>query len=315
MGHILRCGLTHAAHILRCGLTQQLHARAFLLLFFAVFLPFFAAGETVFVSIEPVEGSGFEFYSFEVVRFRLIVSNNSGSVVENFNAVIFAGNDLTLVVDGAETRSQKISFLSIAPGETLFKEFQAKGLFSIGRKTSISVDYGVGGELSQSYSADVSVKRNPVEFNARLLKGALEPFEANSVVFDLKNTGETGISTVRVEAFLPQGFSFTGEKIFSPGSLAPQQSILNARLDFSAGPEPVGEQNVTVKAFFSDGTREHEISKTLLVDVRKRENTLVLLGLTALVIAALVIFFGRKKTVQATPGVSNAAESHAEPRH
>ncbi|MDO8634176.1 MAG: hypothetical protein Q7K34_02690 [archaeon] len=293
---------------------DMVFSRLFFLLFFAIFLPFFVAGQGVFVSIEPETGRGLDFYSFEVVRFRLVVSNNSGSVVENFNAVISAGNDLALVVDGAETRSQKISFLSIAPNETLFREFQAKGLFSIGRKTSIRVDYGVGEELFQSYSVGVSVKQNPVEFNARLLKGALEPFEENTVVFDLKNTGTQEISGVRVEVLLPPGFS-SSESVFSPGSLAPGQSILNARLGFSAPPEQVGEQNVAVKAFFSDETGEHEIRKDILVDVRKRENTLVLLGLAALLIAALVVFFGKKKTPAPAASVSTAAESHAEARH
>lgn len=288
--------------------------RLFLLWFLVFFLPFLVNAQNVSVYIEPVSDSDFDFYSFEVMRYQLVVSNNGKALVENFNAVINAGSDLTLVVDGQEVRSQKISFLSIAPAETLFKEFQVKGLFSIGRTTSIKVDYGVGENLSQSYSVQVSVKRNPVEFNARLLKGALEPFEENSVVFDLKNTSEKELSDVYVEVFLPEGFSST-ERGFSTEFLSPHQSITNARLDFTAGPEPIGEQTITIKSFFSDDLGEHELRKDLLVDVRKRENTLLILALVALIVAALVIFFGRKKTTEVVSTTTTHTQTHSDTHH
>lgn len=261
--------------------------------FFLIFFNF-AFAQSVFVSIEPMQGNtSLEMYSLEVKEFELVVVNNSTQPLSNFNVLVSASSEIILVSGGEEKKQEKISFVSIAPKAIMKRQILVKGKSASDKKAVLKADYGFD-EFLQSYSLLLSVKKSPLEFNARLLKTAMEPLEENNVAFDLVNLGESSVSNINVSLSLPQGFE-DKDRHFSLNELVPGQSVLNSRLGFSSGEEPFGEQKIIVTASYEDELGRHQAKEFLEVDVRERTNYLVMIAIIVIVLGALVFFYKKRK--------------------
>lgn len=266
--------------------------------FFWLFLLFFFCqtvfSQSVFVSIEPSSpGSALELYALEVSSFDLVVINNSSKPLTNFDVLLTATNEIVFFDDDREKNEQRVSFVSIAQGEEKRKTFFVKSLFFTPNQPRISAEYFVNDSL-KTYSVFLTIKNNPLSFDALLEKNSVKPEEENSVIFDLVNNGNETISNVSVQAVFPQGFSFENN-VFSFDNLVAGQSVLNARIYFKAPFEEAGIQPISVTAIYYDSSGRREITKNLEVNVGNNQDIFLVVGVLALLAAIGVLFLRATK--------------------
>lgn len=274
--------------------------KEFAVMAFLLFLPSLAFSQEIFVTLKPVSQSApVTIYESEITEFELVVINNEGVGVENFNARIFVGNELSIVVDGDEKKEQKITFLFLPPKLSSKKTVKVKGLGFSNTGLPINVKYGVGENLETFFSTSIRVAKNPLFVNARLKKTGVEPLEENSVLLDLKNASDFEINGFKAELFVPDGFENRSHPL-ELFNLSQNQSVENSSFAFVAPPEPVGEKFVLLKIQYEDAAGKHLIEKSFAVDVRKRERFLLLLGGFVVLLLAISFYLNSKKKEEHT---------------
>ena len=103
-----------------------------------VFFPFFVLGQSVFVSIQPsLEKDSFDLFSFEVFELELVVVNNLGRDLTDFEVTVSSAKELVLIVDGVEKKQQKFFFREIKNNGFESKKFFVKALFSSPQKSEV----------------------------------------------------------------------------------------------------------------------------------------------------------------------------------
>lgn len=263
--------------------------KAILICFFLIFFTFPVLSQEVFVSLNPLTHSvPVELYESEIAEFQLIVINNEEVEKRNFNAIVSVSGELTLIVNGKEKKEQRLTIVSLPPKSEKNKTIKVKGQNLSVNDLEIKIEYGFKDNLINSFSSKLKVLKNPIEVNARLEKTALEPLEENILLVDLTNTSGKEVRNLTASLVLPQGFDSSSNplefKIF-----AKEQSVLNSAFNFTAPEESVGEKNILLLIRYDDERGAHEIEKNFQVDVRNRDQFLLVLG--GIVIALLLISF------------------------
>jgi len=259
-------------------------ARALSILFLLLFASSMVSAQT-FVSIAPKGQADVELYPYEVAVFEIRMINSSEQPINNFYLHVYVDDELAIVEKAGEVKEKTIVVSELIPGREEIREVAIKALQYGPNQLKISLDYGVE-KYTHSISTFLSVKKNPVEINARPDKTAISPGEGGAIIFDITNTSANALENVEARLVVPEGIESLTDT-FVIRSIEPRQSFLNKEFGFVAESTTTGRKTLVLEVNYDDKKGRHTISREFSIDVQNRAQYLLILVFAIIVLASV----------------------------